>query len=132
MCRDIRIGHPSVTTCALPDRLITVSLRITPEKSPSVRFPVAQKYPGLYYFLQNDDFCKLLISKRGRRGGDRTHNNRLRMPVLYPAQTFHFQLTEQRLRAGLNGLKYGLKLEHAKTLMNTGSNPYSNPLEEFF
>ena len=32
------------------------------------------------------EFIELSYSKNGRRGGDRTHNPRLRRPVLYPIE----------------------------------------------
>src|SRR5208283_2231822 len=49
--------------------------------------------PGLHYFRKDVNFRKLLINNDGRRGGNRTHNPRLRRPVLYPiellARVFH-------------------------------------------
>ena len=44
------------------------------------------KYPGLYYFHHGGNPRKSLICKGGRRGGNRTHNPRLRRPVLYPIE----------------------------------------------
>jgi hypothetical protein len=62
---------------------------------------VPQKSPAVNASLEIDDSCKLLIIN-GRRGGDRTHNPRLRRPVLYPIELLAhiFYCSFEAARAG--------------------------------
>jgi hypothetical protein len=62
---------------------------------------LAQIRPGPDYFHQGINSRKSLMFKGGRRGGDRTHNPRLRRPVLYPIELLapvHIILASNDLR----------------------------------